>query len=122
MTSTLTLLLVFLLILTGCALQSYNPVPGIEIGGTDRAKADADTLACWQHGIAEEKASGGELGISAAGAVGGALVGIGGLAGMTIGSLAYDAARPEEALARHRRFMDSVEGCMVSRGYARTAK
>jgi hypothetical protein len=112
------------LILTACSLQSYNPVPGIEIGGVDRAKADADTLACWQHGIAETPApaSGGEFGISAAGAVGGALVGMGALAGMTIGSLAYDAARPEEALERHRRFMGSVETCMVSRGYPRTAK
>jgi hypothetical protein len=118
------LLVVFLLILTGCALQSYNPVPGIEIGGVDRAKVDADTLACWQTASAmpEAKPSMAEFGIGAAGAVGGAIIGIGALSGLMIAGLAYDGANRDEALERYHRFMGSVEACMLSRGYARTAK
>jgi hypothetical protein len=113
------------LVLTGCAsLQSHNPVPGIEIGGVDRAKAEADTLACWQAASAmpEAKPSMAEFGIGTAGAVGGAMVGIGALSGLMVAGLAYDGANRDEVLERHRRFMGAVETCMVSRGYARTAK
>ena len=93
------LLLLALLLFGGCAV--VRPTDVRIDPGPDRAKYDADLLACWQETSARYENTWGQIGATAAFGIVGALA-------------TRDGDREEQHRADHER---RAEACMESRGY-----